>query len=143
MNALAIPLVLFGLFAVGEADYRSVVVNDKIYSVLIADNVFEQMRGLMWRSSLGDDEGMLFVYAQNRSVSFWMKNVAFPLDMIFLNQCGRVTQIHENAKPNDTTVISSEQPVRAVLELHAGASKRDVIEIGDNVQLDSNVFEKC
>ena len=143
MNALTIPLALFGLFGIGEADYRSVVVHDKTYSVLIADNPFEQMRGLMDRSSLGEDEGMLFVYTENRSVSFWMKNVAFPLDMIFLDQCGRVIQIHENAQAHDTTVIPSILPVRAVLELQAGASKRDEIRVGDILEAKPSVFENC
>lgn len=143
MNALAIPLALFGLFCIDEADYRSVVVDDKTYSVLIADNVFEQMLGLMGRSSLEDNEGMLFIYEDNRNVSFWMKNVAFPLDMIFLNQCGHVIQIHENAQAHDTTVILSVEPVRAVLELQAGASKRDQIRVGDIVEVKPSVFENC
>jgi len=143
MNALAIPALLFGLFGIGEADYTSISVDDKTYSVLIADNPFEQMRGLMGRSSLGYDEGMLFIYEENRNVSFWMKNVAFPLDMIFLNQCGRVTQIHENVQAHDTTVIPSVVPVRAVLELRAGASKRDQIRVGDIVEVKPSVFENC
>ncbi len=143
MNALAIPLALFGLFGIGEADYMSISVDDKTYSVLIADNPFEQMLGLMGRSSLGDDEGMLFIYEENRNVSFWMKNVAFSLDMIFLNHCGRVIQIHENAKAHDTTVILSVEPVRAVIELQAGASKRDQIRVGDLVETKPFVFENC
>lgn len=143
MNALAIPALLFGLFGIGEADYTSISVDDKTYSVLIADNPFEQMRGLMGRSSLGYDEGMLFIYEENRNVSFWMKNVSFPLDMIFLNQCGRVIQIHENAQAHDTTVILSVEPVRAVLELQAGASKRDEIRVGDLVETKPLVFENC
>lgn len=121
MNALSLPAIIFSLFAVGENDMAPITFADTGYRVHIADSPFEQMRGLMGRSNLGFREGMLFVYSQDRQVAFWMKNVSFPLDMIFFDRCGRVIQIHENAQPDDTTTIASVAPVRAVLEIRGGS----------------------
>jgi len=144
MNALAIPALFFGLFSVDGDAYSPVAIDDKSYSVLIADTPFEQMRGLMGHTSLAADQGMLFVYSKERSVKFWMKNVTLPLDMIFLDDCGEVTQIHENARPGDETIIPSDGPVRAVLELRGGASKRDHIRVGDHLKADGlQIFDTC
>jgi len=115
------------------------------FSVEIADDAIEQIAGLMFRDALPERTGMLFVYEKDRVVQFWMKNVSFPVDMIFINRCGRITHIHENAQPDTTSLIGSSGPVRAVLELNGGASKRAQIRPGDTVELteDKAVFDPC
>jgi len=98
----------------------------------------------MGRTSLEAGQGMLFVYAENRDVAFWMKNVTMSLDMIFIDHCGQIIQIHGNAQPDDETIVASNAPVRAVLELSGGASKRDQIRIGDRLKVgDLQMFDAC
>lgn len=97
----------------GEAHFR----------VEIADNEEERARGLMMREALSAGAGMLFVFEQSRQVSFWMENTLIPLDMIFVDEAGRVARVHENAIPGDRTLIPSGAPVRYVLEIGGGLSR--------------------
>ena len=71
----------------------------------------------------------------HEQVSFWMKNVSFPLDIIFVNQAGVIIKIYEDATPFDPTPIPSGGAVLSVLEIQGGASKRAQISLGDSVRL--------
>ena len=91
-------------------------------SVEVADDDQERAQGLMFRRELGRYAGMLFVYPRPQPVSFWMKNTNIPLDMIFLDQHGKVLGIHENAEPLSTRSISGGDGVLVVLEINGGLS---------------------
>lgn len=93
----------------------------------------QQAVGLMFRSELPENAGMLFVFPQSKMVFMWMKNTYIPLDMIFFNQEGVITHIHENAVPQDETVISSKTPAQGVLEVNAGFVRRHQIRIGNRM----------
>ncbi len=90
------------------------------FEVEIADTPDEQSRGLMFRPSLADDRGMLFLYERPRIATFWMKNTMIPLDMIFLDATGAVVNIEAEAVPYSLTARRSEAPVVAVLEIRGG-----------------------
>lgn len=79
--------------------------------------------GLMFRESMPEDRGMLFIFEEEEHQAFWMKNTYIPLDMVFIDSTGRVVHVHENAKPEDETVIHSQKPAMAVLEVNAGMAK--------------------
>lgn len=130
MNIAAIPLFFFGLFSSEGFETAELSLSGRLYQVEIADEPHEQIRGLMGHDHLEDNHGMLFLYDEDRVVQFWMKNVLIPLDLIFLDNCGTVIQLHENAQPDDPSIIESMSPVRAVLELRGGAAKRDQIQVG-------------
>jgi hypothetical protein len=88
----------------------------------------------MFREELADDAGMLFDFQQEAVVSFWMQNTLIPLDMIFIGSDGIVKSVHVNARPLDTTSISSRYPVRFVLEIPGGRSREIGLEPGDVVE---------
>lgn len=90
-------------------------------------------KGLMYRSELGDDQGMLFIFNSERNPYFWMKNTLIPLDMIFIAGDGKIHHIHHNAKPQDTTRIKAEYDSLAILEMAGGAADRLGIREGDTV----------
>src|SRR5262245_7262677 len=90
-----------------------------------------QERGLMYRSSLPEDQGMLFVFDQDIDHSFWMKNTLIPLDMLFITADGRVAGVHANATPLSTAPISVGRPSRYVLEIGGGGAARRGIASGD------------
>ncbi|MFN0113277.1 MAG: DUF192 domain-containing protein [Paracoccaceae bacterium] len=90
------------------------------FTVEIADTEGERARGLMFRSSLPEAEGMLFVYGRPQPVAFWMKNTLIPLDMIFIGEDGRVRSVHAGAIPHDETPIPGGADIRFVLEINAG-----------------------
>ena len=90
------------------------------FSVEVADDPRERAQGLMHRESMPSGAGMLFVYERPQRVSFWMKNTLIPLDLIFMDDTGTVTRVHENAVPLDTTGIDGGDGVQFVLEINAG-----------------------
>lgn len=101
------------------------------FDVELALTPAAQARGLMYRDSLPENGGMLFVFNRPVIRSFWMKNTYIPLDMLFIDSDGRIVNIHHNAIPHDLTSISSEQPALAVLELAGGTAERLGISAGD------------
>ena len=94
------------------------------FAVEIADDEAERARGLMNRESLASGSGMLFVYDQPSDVAFWMKNTLIPLDMVFIDDAGRVTGVHENAVPGDLTPIPGPEDTLMVLEIRGGLAAR-------------------
>jgi hypothetical protein len=94
------------------------------FSVEIADEPAEMQLGLMHRESMPASVGMLFVYPSPRPAVFWMKDTLLPLDMIFIDQTGTVTRVHENAVPRDETPIPGGDSVLMVLEINGGLARR-------------------
>lgn len=104
--------------------------------VEIARSREQRAQGLMFRTALKTDSGMIFFYDPPSDISMWMKNTILSLDMIFIAQNGRITRIVANTTPMSVATISSRGAIRAVLELNAGAAKRLAIKPGDYVRLD-------
>jgi hypothetical protein len=100
------------------------------FDVDVADSFESRERGLMFRKNLGPREGMLFVFEDVQPVTFWMKNTLIPLDMLFIDQTGRVVHIARNAQPLSTDLISSQYPVKWVLEIAGGEAARQGIDVG-------------
>ena len=94
------------------------------FQVEIAGTPEERARGLMFREDLAADSGMLFIFPRRERIAMWMRNTEIPLDMLFISDDGRVTQIHERAVPHSEAVISSRRRVRYVLELPGGTAER-------------------
>ena len=90
------------------------------FRVELARTAQEQARGLMFRTAMGADEGMLFPFDPPRDASFWMKNTVIPLDIIFIGTDGRVLNINANAEPYSLEPRSSAGIAKAVLELNGG-----------------------
>jgi uncharacterized membrane protein (UPF0127 family) len=104
--------------------------------VEIAKTNQQRSQGLMFRTSLERNSGMIFLYDSPREISMWMKNTILSLDMLFIGEDGRIKRIVANTTPMSEATISSRGPVSAVLELSAGAAKRLAIKPGDRVGLD-------
>ncbi len=104
------------------------------FAVELADSPEERSRGLMFRSEMAPDAGMLFVYESPRRASFWMKNTLIPLDMIFADATGRVTRVHSNAVPGDLTPIDGGTGVVFVLEVNGGLAARLGISAGASLR---------
>lgn len=100
----------------------------------------ERARGLMFREDLPQRAGMLFVFDPPQPVAFWMKNTLIPLDMIFIDDRGVVTRVHQNAVPGDLTPIEGGDSVYAVLEINAGLAAR--YSIGPGTVLRHEIFSQ-
>jgi uncharacterized protein len=103
------------------------------FTVELATTPAEREKGLMFRTSMAPDAGMLFDFKEPQMVAFWMKNTLIPLDMLFIDKTGRIVRIVERAVPESLTPISSGEPVRAVLEVNSGTASRLEIQPGDVV----------
>lgn len=91
-------------------------------------------QGLMYRTDLADDAGMIFVMGPPaRVISFWMKNTLIPLDMVFIGDDNRVKHIHKNAQPKDEKSISSVEPITSVLEIGGGRADALGLAVGDKI----------
>jgi uncharacterized membrane protein (UPF0127 family) len=105
-----------------------------VFKVWLADTPQRQAQGLMFVRSLPDLRGMLFAYPQPKAISMWMKNTYIPLDMVFIDDHGRIQQIVEQATPHSLDLIRSDQPALAVLEIAGGEAKRLGIHAGQHVR---------
>ena len=95
----------------------------------------ERELGLMFRNSLNENEGMLFVFKEGSGQRFWMKNTRIPLDIGYLSTSGVLLEVHK-AKPYDLSgVPSRSQDIKFVLELNAGGYKKLGIKIGSRISL--------
>lgn len=104
------------------------------FRVELANTPEAQSRGLMFRTELGDNEGMLFPSDTPQVRSFWMRNTPISLDLIFIGLDGRITNIAANAEPYSLESIRSDGVATAVLELRGGRSAELGIEPGDLVE---------
>lgn len=103
------------------------------FAVELAATPAQMEQGLMFRRSLPPDSGMLFDFKAPSMASMWMKNTLIPLDMLFVDERGRIVNIHERAVPGSLDTISAAAPVRAVIELNGGTASRLGIRPGDRV----------
>lgn len=103
------------------------------FAVELAFTPEEQAKGLMHRTSLGEDEGMLFVYPTPVETAFWMKNTLISLDMIFIDEDGKIVRITANTRPLSLTPRPAPSPVVGVLEINGGRAAELGIQVGDIV----------
>lgn len=122
-DAMLLPIDRTPLVVVTGSGERS-------FSIEIADTSAEREAGLMFRQTMADNHGMLFVFERSSEVDFWMKNTPMALDLIFVGQDGRIKAI-KRGEPESEAIISPGQPVRFVLELKAGTADKDGIRDGD------------
>lgn len=103
------------------------------FRVEVARTGQEQAKGLMFRTALGPDEGMIFPMSPPRDASFWMRNTVIPLDIIFIGTDRRILNIAANTTPYSETPVPSAGPVIGVLELAGGRAAQLGIAPGDTV----------
>ena len=138
LKALQGALLLLALMPLAACadDSRLVIQSgngDHAFTVEVVDTPETRAQGLMFRSQLAPDAGMLFDFQESREVSFWMRNTLIYLDMIFITEEGLVANVHANAVPHDPTSISSDGPVMFVLEIPGGRAAELGIKAGDRV----------
>ena len=152
MSMLVIGLVIILLAIAGGAYYfamhranpplprDTVRIDGATLSVEIASTTLERMNGLSFRPSLGADDGMLFLFGSPAIQNFWMKDMNFPLDMIWIAS-GTVVGFVQDAVPQpgaalwSLKIYSSPDGTDKVLEVNAGMVAQYNIKIGDTVEI--------
>ncbi|MCF0072595.1 DUF192 domain-containing protein [Dyadobacter sp. CY261] len=105
----------------------------KKIDVEIAENEAERNKGLMFRPFLPDSVGMLFIFEQPGEHSFWMKNTAIPLDIVYVGPDKKIISIAENTRPYSEESIPPYGLVKYVVEFNAGFTKSNNIQSGDAI----------
>ena len=103
------------------------------WEVKLADDDKSKEIGLMFVEYMKPKTGMLFRFNNQQIVHMWMKNTIIPLDMVFIDNRGVIRHIHHNATPQSLNTISSQVPVKFVLEINADETKKYDINIGDEM----------
>lgn len=106
----------------------------KSIDIEIADDEYQTQTGMMYRDSMKDNQGMLFVFLIAQYHSFYMKNTRIPLDIIYIDSDKKIVSIQKNAKPFDETSLPSNAPAQYVLEINAGLSETWKLEVGDKIE---------
>lgn len=103
------------------------------FIVELAKTSSEHSRGLMFRRTIGDREGMLFIHAEPRFITMWMRNTYIPLDMLFIRADGSIHRIEANTEPLSERIIESGERVTGVLEIAGGLADKLKIKPGDKI----------
>lgn len=114
---------------------KYVRINDRVVSVEIADTPEKQIKGLSNHAPLAENQGMLFVFANKDVKTFWMKEMRFALDIIWIDD-NKIVNISHNLPPEGIRpekLYSSNYPVNFVLEVNAGWAANNDVKIGDEV----------
>ena len=141
-SILFYPLALIALTmnAAFARDLAQVTVGSATFQAEIVETAHERAQGLMFRRELSPDRGMLFVQPPGPAV-FWMKNTYIPLDLLYFDTAGRLTQIVTEVPPCKTLDCpiypSDTANIRYILEINAGAAAQRGIRVGDRLRLES------
>ncbi len=99
-----------------------------------ADNDMERNFGMMYRKSMPDTQGMLFLFDESKQQSFWMKNTLIPLDIIFIDEEKKINTIHENTTPLSLESLPSDGDAKYVLEVRGGFCQQYGVKVGDMIE---------
>jgi hypothetical protein len=139
---ILIPLMLISLLLIFFYIYKTdnspkytktIEFESAAVSAEVADTQPKITKGLMHRKSLGENEGMLFIFKDEKERNFWMKNTLIPLDMIFLNNDKKIVHIIRDAQPcevEEYQLYNSRYPAMYVIEVNAGFTEEHNIQIG-------------
>lgn len=146
---IIILLIFFALgwyfFGFNKTFYKKalVIINGYKFNVDIADDITKRSKGLSSREFLKEDEGMLFLFNSEGNYGFWMKDMLFPIDIIWIKN-NKIVDITENVAPEpqksifNLTVYYPQSSVDKVLEINAGLAKKYNFKIGDEIRFDFN-----
>ncbi len=147
MIKLAVVLISFLIFSscsFCEQLTKEVCFEKVCVQAEVADTESKRQLGLMFREGMPENKGMLFVFAEEGRHSFWMKNMKFPLDIIWIGEALRVAQIKTNVQPckDSCESIAVQAKAKYVLEVNAGFAEKNRIKIGDTIEVKSSPLKE-
>lgn len=133
---LIATVIAFGIYQ--KQSEPSVKIKNHSFKLLIAKTENDKQTGLSKYNNLPQDEAMVFIFDNENIYPFWMKNMKFPIDIIFIRQ-NKIVTIYKNvpspkASGEDLPIYSPSEPVDKVLEANSGVSQKDGFKVGDKVE---------
>lgn len=132
--------IVFSIYFDAESNQNTVCIKEECFNVEVAQTSEERQRGLMFRESLGADEGMFFVFDGQGTYPFWMKNTLIPLDIIWIDNNLKIVHIASNVQPCESDPCPSVIPgaeATYVLEIASGRATEVGIQIGDEALINN------
>ena len=117
-----------------EAGTVRMQIGNQPFTLEVAATPKAQQLGLMHRESMPADRGMIFVFPDERPLSFWMKNTLIPLDIVYLDKDGKVVSVRQ-MKALDESSVPSGAPAMYAIELNQGAAARAGVKEGDTLEI--------
>ncbi len=128
-----ILILILAVFYLRENKSGEICFENDCYFVEIVESAGEREKGLMYRDNLEADKGMFFIFEEEGIYPFWMKNMKFPIDIIWLNKDYRIIFIAKSALPcvEKCDNIVPDKPAKYVLEINAGEASKNEFKVGD------------
>lgn len=123
----------------GDGPLVPIQIGDSNLQVEVAATPQKRQRGLMYRSALPDNEGMLFVFPETQALSFWMKNTLIPLDIGFFDEQGFLIEYKTMQPDNGKKIHTSSEPAKYALEMNQGWFKKHGIKKYDRLSLPQTI----
>ena len=120
--------------------YFPISIGGSKLQVQLALKTEEHHKGLMYRESLDDDHGMLFLFDRPDKRGFWMKNTRIPLDIGYFDSSGQLIEIHKLFPYDETAVNSRSHEVLIAIETNRGWYATNGIKVGDRIDMSSLAF---
>jgi len=135
--AIVVALILsVYIFSQSKTTFKKVKIGNVTIDAEVADTTLKKIKGLMFRQSLADKSGMLFIFDSDDYHGIWMMNMSFPIDIIWINSGHKIVDIVKDAQPCKIfcPVYKSKEKTRYVLEVNAGFTDKYSVDIGDSVK---------
>ena len=139
MSCHGTPKAPAAITPVAASGPRVVLPSGAVYAVELARTPEEQAQGLMFRESLPERSGMIFLFSDAAPHQFWMKNTMIPLDIVWLDGSGRVLFVSANTPPcraDPCPNYGPELPAPVVLEIAGGMAAKERVVVGSTIRLD-------
>lgn len=120
---------------INENTYFPIKIGNKNIQLQIALTKKEHSKGLMYKTSIKENQGMIFLFKNDAKRSFWMKNTKIPLDIGFFNSKGELLEIHKLYPYNETPVTSNSNQIKMAIEMNQGWFKRNEIDYSKKINL--------
>lgn len=130
--------VFFPLFIYAADSFQEIRIKNISLKTEIADTPFKRQQGLMNRETLADNTGMLFIFKEEGRYSFWMKNMRFALDIIWINEQKKIVELSENIPPcwaADCPIFQPQEKIKYTLEVTSGFIDKNKIKVGDYLEV--------
>ena len=135
---IKLSIIIIFLTSCQNMETNQICINNTCFEIEIADDNKERSEGLMYRTALEDNKGMLFIFDESYPHSVWMKNTFIPLDIIWINENLNIVWIEKNTPSCDNDPCpsySSPEKAKYVLEINAGLAEEYGLKIDDKVDL--------
>lgn len=141
LSILIIIILLIAIFIYTQTNKNKACFDKNCFNIEIVSSQEKLSNGLMFRESLDENSGMLFIFPEENSHNFWMKNTLIPLDIIWINTDKEIIFIQHNAQPclkEPCEIFTSDEKALYVLEINSGISEKIGLEVGEKVDLKLN-----